>query len=222
MSERAVDYRAEDIARLVPDGATVALTGAGIFLEPDEILAAIEKSFLQTGHPRDLTVVHALGIGDGKASGMSRFAHDGMTRRVIGGHWSWSPAMQAMARDNRVEAYSFPAGVISSLLREIGAGRPGLTTRIGLGTFADPAVDGCHDPRIGSPGEGVEAPRLHLRRPNDRLRLHAGHGPRQRSYRRLLYPRRGRGSAPELHSTGLKFAFPLARNMLLAAFRSMG
>jgi acyl CoA:acetate/3-ketoacid CoA transferase len=142
MSGRAVDYRAEDIARLVPDGSTVALTGAGIFLEPDEILAALEKSFLETGHPRDLTVVHALGIGDGEASGMSRFAHDGMTRRVIGGHWSWSPAMQAMARDNRVEAYSFPAGVISSLLREVGAGRPGLTTRIGLGTFADPAVDG--------------------------------------------------------------------------------
>jgi acyl CoA:acetate/3-ketoacid CoA transferase len=142
MSERAVDYQAADIARLVPDGSTVALTGAGIFLEPDEILAALEKSFLETGHPRDLTVVHALGIGDGKASGMARFAHNGMTRRVIGGHWSWSPAMQAMARENRVEAYSFPAGAISSLLREIGAGRPGLTTRIGLGTFADPAVDG--------------------------------------------------------------------------------
>jgi propionate CoA-transferase len=133
---------ADEIAERVPDGATVALTGSGIFLEADEIFAALERRFLATGHPRGLTIVHALGIGDGKGSGLSRFAHEGMTRRVIGGHWSWSPTMQALARDNRIAAYSFPAGAISTLLREIGAGRPGLITKIGLGTFADPRVDG--------------------------------------------------------------------------------
>ncbi|MBZ0228754.1 MAG: acyl CoA:acetate/3-ketoacid CoA transferase [Bauldia sp.] len=120
----------------------MALTGSGIFLEADAILAAIEKRFLATGHPRDLTVVHALGIGDGVDSGLSRLAHEGLVRKVIGGHWSWSPRMQRLARENRIAAYSFPGGVISSLLREIGAGRPGLITRIGLGTFADPRVDG--------------------------------------------------------------------------------
>ena len=132
----------EAIAEAIPDGATVALTGSGIFLEADEIFKAIERRFLKTGHPRDLTLVHALGIGDGKGSGLGRFAHEGMTRRVIGGHWSWSPAMQRLAAEERLEAYSYPAGVISSLLREIGAGRPGLFSRIGLGTFADPRVDG--------------------------------------------------------------------------------
>jgi acyl CoA:acetate/3-ketoacid CoA transferase len=130
------------IAERVPDGATVALTGSGIFLEADEIFAALERRFLETGHPRGLSIVHALGIGDGRGSGLGRFAHEGMVRRVIGGHWSWSPAMQRLARDNRIAAYSFPAGAISTLLREIGAGRPGLFTRIGLGTFADPRMDG--------------------------------------------------------------------------------
>lgn len=129
-------------AASVPDGATIALTGSGIFLEADALFAALEASFLATGHPRDLTLVHALGIGDGRDSGLNRFAHEGMTRRVIGGHWSWSPRMQALARDNRIAAYSFPAGVISTLLRESGAGRPGVVTRIGLGTFADPRLDG--------------------------------------------------------------------------------
>ena len=85
--------------------------------------------------------MHALGIGDGADSGLSRFAHAGMVRRVIGGHWSWSPRMQKLAADNLIEAYSFPAGAISNLMREIGAGRPGLITRIGLGTFADPRLD---------------------------------------------------------------------------------
>ncbi len=131
-----------DVASRIFDGATIALTGSGIFLEADEVFRAIEKSFLATGRPRDLTLVHALGIGDGRGSGLGRFAHEGMVRRVIGGHWSWSPSMQMLAADNLIEAYSFPAGAISNLMREIGAGRPGLVTKIGLGTFADPRRDG--------------------------------------------------------------------------------
>jgi acyl CoA:acetate/3-ketoacid CoA transferase len=130
------------IAERISDGATLALTGSGIFLEADEIFAAIERRFLSEGRPRDLTLVHALGIGDGANSGMSRFAHPGLVRRVIGGHWSWSPRMQKLARENVIEAYAFPAGEISNLLREIGAGRPGLITRIGLGAFPDPRKQG--------------------------------------------------------------------------------
>src|SRR4028119_1004026 len=105
MAGRAVEVSAQEIARLVPDGATVALCGSGIFLEADEIYKGLEASFLETGHPRDLTLVHALGIGDGKGSGLSRFAYEGMVRRVVGGHWSWSPTMQKLARDNKIEAY---------------------------------------------------------------------------------------------------------------------
>jgi len=131
-----------EIASRIFDGAVIALTGSGIFLEADNVFAAIEASFLATGSPRDLTLVHALGIGDGRDSGLSRFAHAGMVRRVIGGHWSWSPRMQKLAADNLIEAYAFPGGAISNLLREIGAGRPGLITRIGLGTFADPRREG--------------------------------------------------------------------------------
>jgi propionate CoA-transferase len=133
----------EEIAASIVDGNTIAISGSGGgLLEADTILAAIEKRFLETGHPRDLTLVHALGIGDGKGSGIGRFAHEGMVRRVIGGHWSWSPEMQRLAREERIEAYTLPAGVIMTLLREIGAGRPGVITHVGLGTFADPIHGG--------------------------------------------------------------------------------
>jgi propionate CoA-transferase len=132
----------EAVAR-IPDGATVAVAGSGGgLLEPDAVLAALEARFVETGHPRDLTLVHALGIGDGKQTGLMRLAHEGLLKRVIGGHWSWAPPLQAMARDNLIEAYTFPAGVIATLYREIGAGRPGVITHIGLGTFADPLHGG--------------------------------------------------------------------------------
>ena len=148
----------EDVVASVRDGATVALTGSGVFLEADALFAVLERSFLDTGHPRDLTLVHALGIGDGERSGLNRFAHEGMVARVIGGHWSWSPAMQRLAREERIAAYSFPAGVISTLLREIGAGRPGVITRIGLGTFADPRLGGgrCNESATDELVERVE------------------------------------------------------------------
>ena len=134
---------AAEAAGLVSDGVTVGVTGAGGgLIEPDTLLAAIEKRFLETGSPRNLTLVHALGLGDRAVRGVNRFAHEGMVKRVIGGHWVWSPRMQQLALDEKIEAYVFPAGVITQLMREIGAGRPGLLTHVGLDTFVDPRIDG--------------------------------------------------------------------------------
>lgn len=128
---------------LVPDGATLALTGGGGGLcEAMLLQEAIEARFLDTGHPRDMTLIHALGIGNRRDTGVSRFAHRGMVRKVIGGHWVWSPRMQQMAADNEIEAHVLPGGVAMQLMREIAAGRPGLITHVGLATFIDPRVDG--------------------------------------------------------------------------------
>src|SRR5882672_10230066 len=122
-------------AALLADGDTVALIGGGGGLcEATCLHEAIEQRFLETGHPRRLTVIHSLG--------MNRFAHEGMVKRVIGGHWVWSPRMQQLAKDEKIEAYVFPGGVAMQLFREIGAGRPGLFTHVGLGTFVDPRFDG--------------------------------------------------------------------------------
>jgi propionate CoA-transferase len=134
---------AEAAVAMIPDRATVGLVGGGGGLvEASCLFAAVEKRFLETGHPRDLWVVHALGIGDRKSRGMNCFAHEGMVRRVIGGHWVWSPRMQQLARDEKIEAYVLPGGVVMQLFREIGAKRPGLFTHVGLGTFVDPRQSG--------------------------------------------------------------------------------
>jgi len=134
---------AEQAVSLINDGDTVALIGGGGGLvEATRLHAAVEARFHATRHPRNLTVIHALGIGDRQERGLNRFAHEGMVRKVIGGHWVWSPRMQKLAQDNKIEAYVLPGGVAMQLFREIGAGRPGLFTHVGLGTFCDPRFDG--------------------------------------------------------------------------------
>jgi acyl CoA:acetate/3-ketoacid CoA transferase len=140
---RARFMSADEAAALIRDGDTVGLIGGGGGLVEASLLhAAVEKRFLATGHPRNLFCLHALGIGDRKERGMNRFAHEGMVRRVVGGHWVWSPLMQQLARDEKIEAYVLPGGVVMQLMREVAAGRPGLMTHVGLGTFVDPRHGG--------------------------------------------------------------------------------
>jgi acyl CoA:acetate/3-ketoacid CoA transferase len=134
---------AADAAAMIKDGDTVAISGNGAgMISAEAVFAAVEKRFLDTGHPRDLTLIHSLGLGDRGALGANRFAHEGMLRKVIAAHFTWSPKMQQLIREEKVEAYCFPGGVIQQLLREIGAGRPGLFTHSGLETFVDPRQDG--------------------------------------------------------------------------------
>lgn len=134
---------AAEAVGLIGDRATVAITGSGGgLLEADALFAALERRFLADGHPRDLTLVHALGVGDRGRRGTNAFAHKGLVRRVIGGHWAWSRPMQDLTARDAIEAYALPSGAISQLLREIGAQRPGLITRIGLQSLADPRHGG--------------------------------------------------------------------------------
>ena len=134
---------AREAADLICDGDTVAISGNGAgMVSAEAIFAALEQRFLDTGHPRDMTLVHSLGLGDRDALGTNRFAHEGMLRKVIAGHFTWSPKIQQLIREEKIEAYCFPGGVVQQLLREIGAGRPGLFTHSGLGTFVDPRYDG--------------------------------------------------------------------------------
>ena len=132
---------AEAVAIIRPGDmiATSGFVGVGT---PDAVFVALEQRFLETGEPRDLGLLFAAAPGDGKERGLNRLAHDGLIRRAIGGHWSLVPKLGRMAADGLIEAWNLPLGCVSQLFREIAGRRPGLLSRVGLGTFVDPRQGG--------------------------------------------------------------------------------
>ena len=133
---------AEEAALMVKDGDTVTTGGFVSCACPEALTKALENRFLETGHPRDLTLFFAAGQGHRDGTGGDRFGHEGMCKRVVGGHWDRAAKLGELALTNKVEAYNLPQGVITHMYRDIAAHNIGTITHVGLNTFVDPRHGG--------------------------------------------------------------------------------
>ncbi len=133
---------ADEAATLLKDNMTVGTTGFGLAGWAEEIAEALEKRFKESGQPRNLTLVHASATGDWHERGTVRIGYEGLIKRWIGAHIGSSATMSKLVSEGKIEGYCLPQGVIVQLYREIAAKRPGLLTKVGMGTFVDPRLDG--------------------------------------------------------------------------------
>lgn len=132
----------EAVQTFISNGDTVAFSGFVGAAHAEEVTAAIQKEFLESGKPNGITAVYAAGQGDSGERGLNHLGEEGLVSKIIGGHWALVPRLQKLALENKLAAYNLPQGVISHLFRDIAAGKPGVITHVGLKTFADPRIEG--------------------------------------------------------------------------------
>ena len=158
---------AAEAAKLIKDGDSIAVAGMGLSGFPEEVICAIRDSFKETGHPCNLELHQGSAMGDWGvgnafegwdltpretpldvkdvgARGLSRLgeAGPGLVSKWYGAHVGSAFALRDQAANNQLESWCLPQGIAVSIWREIGAGRPGLLSKVGLGTFVDPRVEG--------------------------------------------------------------------------------
>eukprot|EP00727_Mastigamoeba_balamuthi_P000494 m51a1_g10441 putative coenzyme a transferase (534) ;mRNA; f:25401-27765 len=138
----AVVSAAEAVAH-VKDGDVVTCEGFMGSAFAEELVIALKDRFAATGHPRDLSLFYAAFQGDGPDCGLNHLAeHEGMLKRVVGGHWGVNSKLVKLALENKIEAYNLPMGVLSHMFRDMAARKPRTVTHVGLGTFVDPRING--------------------------------------------------------------------------------
>lgn len=138
---RANFITAAQAAALVHDGATISSVGMTLCGVAESIFKALESSFLDRGSPRDLTFVHSAGQCN-RERGIQHFCHEGMLKRIIGAHWGLAPRIMEMIASEKVEAYNIPQGQLAQLYRSMACGLPGKMSKVGLGTYIDPRLEG--------------------------------------------------------------------------------
>ena len=127
---------------LIKDNDVVAVSGFAGLAVPESLLKAVEKRYLESGSPKDLTLMFAAAQGDGDCEGLNHLAHTGLVKRVIGGHFNLAPKLAKMMSNNLIEGYNFPQGVMCNIFRDIARKSEFTLSKVGLSTFVDPRIDG--------------------------------------------------------------------------------
>ena len=92
---------ADEAIALIRDNDVVTTTGFVQSCIPEALHAALEKRFVETQRPRDLTLIMTAGAGDSKGLGTGRFHHEGLLRRVIAANFGRMPKVAQAAQEEQ-------------------------------------------------------------------------------------------------------------------------
>jgi len=136
---------ADQAAVLIMDGDVVVTAPSALNGWPEDLGIAVRDRYLNNGHPKGITHVHAAGCGDWGKRGGGIWAGDGcdgLVKRVITSHVGASPEMAKAVAEEKVECYFWPLGVMAQWYTQVARRCPGHLTKTGLDTFIDPRLEG--------------------------------------------------------------------------------
>jgi len=146
---------ADEAISLVRDRDTLSSCGFVQSCVPEALLKALERRYLKTGSPRNLSLFATAGQGDSKTKGLSRLGHEGLLRKVVAGNWGRMPSVCQLAVDEKIYAYNLPQGIIAQLDKLGG----GVHRRFAIGTLGLQL-----DTPIGGPPDEAEWRQVEERR----------------------------------------------------------
>lgn len=148
---------ADEAVRLIKDGDCIALNSFVGIENPVDLHEAIHRRYRAEGSPAHLTLISAAGFGvwdrDRSAEGYIR---DGACDVLICGHFGAMLSTKELVLEDRFEAYNLPLGSIEHAIRAQAGGLPGSLSKVGLGLFVDPDLEG---PAINRMSRGTELSR---------------------------------------------------------------
>jgi len=139
-----------EAARLIGDSAVITISSSSGLGCPDAVLKAIGQRYAETGAPASLTTLHPIAAGDMYGiKGIDHLCRPGQLRRVLAGSYPSGsskldpPLIRGLIHSDQIQALNIPSGVLFQMHRAASTGQPGVLTEVGLGTYADPRLEGA-------------------------------------------------------------------------------
>jgi propionate CoA-transferase len=133
---------AQEAVGSIKNGSVLAVEGFVGSGTAEELCLALRERYVECGEPKNLTMIHSSGPGDTATRGLNHLAQEGLFKRVISGHFGLVPKIGDLALKNDFESYNFPQGILTNFYRAVAGNRPGFFSKVGLGTFVDPRIEG--------------------------------------------------------------------------------
>lgn len=132
----------------IKDNCVMAISGFNLATTPEFLILQLYRHYKEFLHPKNIFIVSdALPAAPNRAldfvaESIYKDSNQQFLRGMLMPFLGFSPWLQKLVLEDRIEFYGWPIGITAYWFREIASGRPGLITKIGIDTFLDPRNEG--------------------------------------------------------------------------------
>jgi propionate CoA-transferase len=132
----------------ISDNCVIAISGFNLATTPEYLILELYRRYTEFGHPKNIFIMSdALPATPHRAldliaESIYKDEDQGFLRGMLMPFLGFSPWLQKLVIEDRIEFYGWPIGITAYWFREVASGRPGLITKIGIDTFLDPRNEG--------------------------------------------------------------------------------